>query len=301
MSAAAPLFSILIPTWNNLRYLQLCIGSIRKYSSHTHQIIVHANESKDGTVDWLRQQPDIEFTHSEENIGVCYALNLSRTLVKTDYVLYINDDMFVCPGWDQALLEEIQQIGHNRFFLSSTAIEPVPQSNCAIKGDFGRSIDSFDEAALIKNFASFPMNDWQGSTWPPNLVHRDIWDEVGGYSIEFSPGMYSDPDFSMKLWQAGVRYFKGIARSRVYHFGKISTKRVKTNKGYNQFIRKWGVSSSTLTDYMLHRGQPLPARCPNSNPRAGFASKIWSKKSPYRLDRNSNTIKSRTFCSDCHY
>ena len=269
MSAAAPLFSILIPTWNNLRYLQLCIGSIRKYSSHTHQIIVHANESKDGTVDWLRQQPDIEFTHSEDNIGVCYALNLSRTLVKTDYVLYINDDMFVCPGWDQALLEEIQQIGHNRFFLSSTAIEPVPQSNCAIKGDFGRSIDSFDEAALIKNFASFPMNDWQGSTWPPNLVHRDIWDEVGGYSIEFSPGMYSDPDFSMKLWQAGVRYFKGIARSRVYHFGKISTKRVKTNKGYNQFIRKWGVSSSTLTDYMLHRGQPF------TGPLPAFKSPRW--------------------------
>ena len=31
-----------------------------------------------------------------------------------------------------------------------------------------------------------------GATIPPNIVHRDIWDLVGGYSIEYSPGMYSD-------------------------------------------------------------------------------------------------------------
>lgn len=276
--SATPLFSILIPSWNNLRYLQLCIGSIRKYSTHRHQLIVHANESKDGTVDWLQQQPDIEFTYSEENIGVCHALNLSRTLVKTDYIVYINDDMFVCPGWDQLLLKELQTIGHNRFFLSSTAIEPVPQSNCAIKGDFGRTIDTFNEEALIRDFTSFSMHDWQGATWPPNLVHRDIWDLVGGYSVEFSPGMYSDPDFSMKLWQAGIRYFKGLANSRVYHFGKISTKRVKTNKGYNQFIRKWGVTSSTLTKYMLHRGQPFNGPLPEFRPTPWLRLKNWCKK-----------------------
>ncbi|MFT4023464.1 MAG: glycosyltransferase [Flavihumibacter sp.] len=273
-----PLFSILIPTWNNLRYLQLCVDSIRKYSTHRHQIIVHANESKDGTVDWLRQQPDVDFTYSEDNIGICYALNLSSTLVKTDYVLYINDDMFVCPGWDQALLEEVQKIGHRRFFLSSTAIEPASQNNCTIKADFGRTIDSFDEEALIRDFASFPISDWQGSTWPPNLVHRETWDLVGGYSVEFSPGMYSDPDFSMKLWQAGVRYFKGVARSRVYHFGKISTKRVKTNKGYNQFIRKWGITSSTLTEHVLRRGQPFTGPLPEFKPPFWLRIKNLLKK-----------------------
>ena len=77
---------------------------------------------------------------------------------------------------------------------------------------------------------------------------------MGGYSVEFSPGMYSDPDFSMKLWQAGIRLFKGLEKSRVYHFGSISVKRVKRNKGYYTFIAKWGMTSGTLSKYYLRRG-----------------------------------------------
>ena len=66
----APLFSILIPTWNNRPYLEACINSIRKYSQYKHEIIVHVNEGKDDTITWLTEQKDILFTHSEENIGV---------------------------------------------------------------------------------------------------------------------------------------------------------------------------------------------------------------------------------------
>lgn len=50
---------------------------------------------------------------------------------------------------------------------------------------------------------NYKINDWMGATIPPNIVHRDIWDLVGGYSIEYSPGMYSDPDFTAKLYMCG--------------------------------------------------------------------------------------------------
>jgi glycosyltransferase involved in cell wall biosynthesis len=43
-SECKSVFSILIPTWNNLRFLQVCIDSIRKNSSLEHQILVHVNE-----------------------------------------------------------------------------------------------------------------------------------------------------------------------------------------------------------------------------------------------------------------
>lgn len=56
---------------------------------------------------------------------------------------------------------------------------------------------------------NYKINDWMGATIPPNIVHRDIWDLVGGYSIEYSPGMYSDPDFTAKLYMCGVRFMKG--------------------------------------------------------------------------------------------
>jgi glycosyltransferase involved in cell wall biosynthesis len=255
---ADAVFSIIIPTWNNLPYLRLCIESIRKNSRLPQQIIVHINEGKDGTKEWVEAQTDVDYTYSEKNIGICYALNLTRELIGTEYIVYMNDDMYVCPGWDEALYEEIKKVGHPNFFLSSTPIEHFPVSNCSIKGLYGTDVESFREESLLKEYADLPMSDWQGATWPPNVVHRDMWDLAGGYSLEFSPGWYSDPDFSMKLWQMGIRLFKGVSRSRVYHFGNKSTTRMtKKNKGYYMFISKWGMTSSTFTQHYLRRGEPF--------------------------------------------
>ncbi|WP_153800246.1 glycosyltransferase family 2 protein [Foetidibacter luteolus] len=248
-------FSILIPTWNNLPYLQLCINSIRKHSQFNHQLIVHVNEGTDGTLEWLANEAGISYTCSKENIGICYALNVARDLITTDYVLYMNDDMYVCPGWDTVLWKEIAAVGHNSFFFSSTVIDPVRSAPIMITRNYGTSIESFREGDLLQEYAGLPFNDWQGATSPPNIVHKDVWDLVGGYSIEFSPGMYSDPDFSMKLWKAGVRLFKGLSESRAYHFGSISLNRVKRNKGYYTFVAKWGITQNVFTKYFLRRGE----------------------------------------------
>jgi glycosyltransferase involved in cell wall biosynthesis len=265
------IFSIIIPTWNNLPMLQLCIDSIRKNSQFRHQVILHINEGTDGTLEWANNQPDIDYTYSRHNIGVCYALNAARGLMTTDYLLYLNDDMYVCPGWDRALQQEMELVGHHFFFISATAIEPVPQSNCSIPGNYGTSSQDFNQEKLLMEYDKLIMQDWQGATWPPNIIHKDVWDMVGGYSVEFSPGMYSDPDFSMKLWQLGVRYFKGVSKSRVYHFGSVSTKRIKKNKGYYRFISKWGMTSSTLTKYYLRRGEPFDG--PLKEPALSFGVK----------------------------
>lgn len=269
------LFSILIPTWNNLEYLKLCVNSIKKNSFFVHEIIIHVNEGADGTVAWLNEQEDLSYTFSSKNIGVCFALNYSSAFATTEYILYMNDDMYACPHWDKYLYDEIKSIGHHNFFLSATAIEPKAQSKCSIEKNYGLTIDHFNEELLLSEFNSLPMEDWQGATWPPNIVHKSIWELAGKYSIDFSPGMYSDPDFSMKLWQMGIRLFKGIAKSRVYHFGSISVKRVKKNKGYYQFISKWGMTQGTFSKYYLKRGQPCKGLL--ENPDIPFSVKVKSR------------------------
>ena len=254
------MFSILIPSWNNLSFLKLCIESIEKNSAYKHEILIHVNDGSDGTLEWVRQK-GYKHTHSEENIGVCYALNGLRPLATTDYIMFMNDDMYVCPGWDTALYEEIQRIGHKMFFLSSTLIQPRPFfcKSVIAPANYGETVENFDEERLLREYATLPHGDWLGATWPPNVVHKDLWDLVGGYSIEFSPGMYSDPDFSAKLWMAGVRLFKGVDRSRVYHFEARSTHRIVKNDGSLQFLRKWGITSGSFIRDILHRGEPFDA------------------------------------------
>jgi hypothetical protein len=55
----------------------------------------------------------------------------------------------------------------------------------------------------------------------------------------------------------GIRYFKGLGNSRVYHFGSKSTGRIKKNKGSSQFLFKWGIDCNTFTACCLKRGKPF--------------------------------------------
>ncbi len=250
-------FSILIPSWNNLSYLKFCIESIKKNSHFRHQLIVHVNEGTDGTLEWVQGQ-GFDYTYSNANVGVCHALNAMSDLVQTNYILYLNDDMYVCENWDKFLMEAIQLKQDNLFYFSSTMIEYDQSGNKAVLApfDFGQSLTHFDELGLKDFVKSVKHPDWLGACWPPSIVHKSLWQQVGGYTEAFSPGFYSDPDFGMKLWNAGVRDFRGIGASLVYHFKCKSTGRVIRNNGRKTFARIWGIPASFFYKNVLRMGEP---------------------------------------------
>ncbi|ALK31529.1 glycosyltransferase family 2 protein [Burkholderia plantarii] len=260
------MFSIIIPTWNNLPYLQCVVASLRRHSAYEHQVIVHVNDGSDGSLDWVRQE-GIEHTASPTNIGICHAVNLAAARAAHEYVVYMNDDMAVCPGWDTALARRAAAMPTDLFMLSGTMVEPVDSGNpCVVVRDFGRDAAALDLDALAAATPDLRRADWIGATWPPTLVRRDWWHRVGGYSSELSPGMSSDNDLSMKMWDAGCRIFIGVGDSLVYHFQQKSTGKVVKNDGRRQFLNKWGMTQSTFDRFYLRRGQPLGATLALSEP-----------------------------------
>ena len=50
------MFSIIIPTYNNLSYLKLCLDSLKKNSNQKHEIILHVNDGSDGTLDFIKKK-----------------------------------------------------------------------------------------------------------------------------------------------------------------------------------------------------------------------------------------------------
>lgn len=251
------MFSILIPSWNNLPYLRLCVDSIRRNSAHAHQIIVHVNDGSDGTLEWVRGA-GLDATYSETNIGICYAMNEAAMRARREHLVYLNDDMYCLPGWDAALLARAQKMPGELYLLSGTMVEPRDTGNpCVVVGNYGDTVANFREHDLLRDAPSLRRADWLGATWPPTLVQRRWWFTCGGYSTELTPGMSSDNDFSMKLWQAGCRHFIGVGASLVYHFQQKSTGKVKRNDGRRQFLDKWGMTQSTFDRFYLRRGQPL--------------------------------------------
>ena len=247
------MFSILIPTYNNIEYLRFCIRSIKKNSKYTNQIIPHVNIGNDGTIDFLKQK-NIEYSYTEYNSGICEGINKAAKLAKYNYLLYAHDDFYFTPNWDQILKNEVNKIGHNNFYLSGTMM-----NEGQIKFNCGNTPGDFNEDKFLNNYRNYNYYDFQGSTWAPSLVHRDVWNKVGGLSEEFFPGTGSDPDFNMKLWKIGIRIYKGINDFKVYHFGS-TVLRKKLNKisknkygstGAKIFLIKWGITIKFFKKFYL--------------------------------------------------
>lgn len=238
------MFSIVIPSWNNLEFLKLCVASLRKHSSVEHEIIVHLNDGSDGSLDWVRDE-GIKYTHSAKNVGVCLSVNHLFARASHDWVLYMNDDMVAAPGWDTALVDAIKRVDTDLAVYFGTLIQPENNGNeTIIKQDFGRDPAAFDEARFLDQYMTDPRGDFDGAACQPTLVHRKWWAMLGGYSLEFSPGMSSDDDLLMKFWVAGCRNFRIVGGSRFYHFGCASTGRIKHNRGGHIFALKWGITQS---------------------------------------------------------
>ena len=253
------MFSIIIPTFNNLIYLKVCINSLRKNSIFNHQIIPHVNIGDDGTEEYLKSE-EIDYTITKYNSGICEGMNLAAKKANFNYILYAHDDFYFCPEWDTTMISEVKKIGHKNFYLSG-----IMMNNGPLKYNCGNDLSDFNENKLLSNYKDINHYDFQGSTWAPHLIHKDLWNEVGGFSEEYYPGTGSDPDLNMKLWNLGVRIFKGLNNCKVYHFGSIVTRKYKKHptiqtesgsKGAKIFLLKWGISIKFFKRYFLRSDLP---------------------------------------------
>ena len=241
------MFSIIIPTFNNLDYLKLCLKSLKKNSNYEHDIIIFINEGDDGTLTYVKDN-NLNFLHSNINKGVCFAFNESAKIAKNKYLVLAHDDMYFCPRWDSVFFDELKKIKVEDFFITGTMVQNFKSY---IYLDCGNSHSNFNEDKLLTELPKIKFNDFQGSHWQPSLVPLATWNKVEGFSMEFSPGLGSDPDFSMKLWKIGVRLFKGLGSCRVYHFSSISLRKRAWNNGAKTFLLKWGISIKFFKKYYL--------------------------------------------------
>ena len=268
------MYSIVIPSWNNLDCLKLCVDSIKRHSSFEHEILIHLNDGSDGSLEWVKAQ-GIKYTQTDKNVGVCLSVNHLVAQASHDWVLYMNDDMVAAPGWDNAFDNAIKSLDTDLALFFGTLIQPENGGNDNIVSmNFGDSPARFDEAQFLQHYMSDTRNDKEGAFSQPTLVHKKWWSMVGGYSLEFSPGMSSDDDLLMKFWVAGCRNFRIVGSSRFYHFGCKSTGRIKHNKGGRIFVMKWGITQIEFHRLYLPTLRNVEGGKTQSNPH-NFVRASW--------------------------
>lgn len=243
--------SIIILTYNNLDYNKICIESIRKYTkNNNYEIIVVDNNSKDGTVEWLKEQKDIKVIYNKENLGFPKGCNQGINIATGEEVLLLNNDTIVTPGWLENLRECLYSSEH------IGAVGPVTNS-CPNYQSIPISYASVEE---MIEFAE-KHNYSESKKWEERLrligycmlIKKEVIDKVGLLDEIFTPGNFEDDDYSLRMRKAGYKLML-CQNSFIHHFGSASFEKISKEfselliKNRKKFFEKWGFDPYDIVD-----------------------------------------------------
>ena len=109
--------SVIIPTYNRVKFLPACINSVLKQSIPVEEIILVDNNSSDGTVNYIRDKFKMVRVLIERNKGVSFARNLGILNSKNNWVAFLDSDDEWMPDKIQKQIELIKRLNYKVNFI----------------------------------------------------------------------------------------------------------------------------------------------------------------------------------------
>lgn len=233
------LVSIVIVTFNNLRFTKQCIASIfAKTAYPNYEILVVDNCSQDGTVDYLirlkKEHQNVTVILNEENAGFARANNIGIRYSKGEYIILINNDTVVTKGWVTGLVKHLdrdEMLGLVGPVTNGAWTESKIHVNYSCIGE----LDTFAEENTIHNFNKLYTN----LRMLPMFciaMKRKIIEEIGYLDESFGIGMFEDDDYSYRVKLKGYK----IACAEdvfIHHYVSASFNNLPYNERWNIFYK----------------------------------------------------------------
>ena len=113
--------TIIIPNYNGLSFMEPCFESLKEQTVRDFKVLAVDNGSTDGSVEWLKEHR-IPSIFLKENTGFSGAVNTGIRAADTPYVLLLNNDTRVEPGFVAAMERAMDQ-SPKIFSVSSRMIQ----------------------------------------------------------------------------------------------------------------------------------------------------------------------------------
>lgn len=241
------MISLIIPTYRNPKYLDLCLKSAIKQQWNDNEIIVAVDGFIEESQEVLDKYKDnIKVLDLGSNQGMQSALNLAVMNATNEKILIVNDDNVFCTKWD-IVASKVPQ-GE---VWTLNQIEPTGPGifDFQVK-DFGRTPEEFDYKGFIEHEMITKQNHLtdNGGIFPFAMYKKDYM-IVGGFDTLYKSPFICDWDFFLKLDLNGI-VFKRTHEACLYHFGSTATKNGKEGEMFKLteqpaaqlFMYKWGIS-----------------------------------------------------------
>ena len=197
--------SVIVVTYNNLALTQDCLRSIERYSDYANlEVIVVDNASADDTpaylTAWATQGDGRNVILNSDNRGFAAANNQGLAVASGEYLVLLNNDTYVTPGWIATLL------AHLRHNTTLGLIGPVTNNI----GNEARIDIHYDDMDGMLQVAGDYTARHAGELTPLHTaaffcvaMRRAVYDKVGPLDEAFGIGFFEDDDYCRRVQQAG--------------------------------------------------------------------------------------------------
>ncbi len=265
-----PLFSIIIPTLNEEKYLPNLLDDLTKQREKDFEVVVVDGISDDKTVDKAKRYANkysLKIITSKKR-NLCFQRNLGAKNSAGEYLIFLDADINLNKNY----LLEIRKIINKHSFLFLTTYQITNDENnlnflLAQISNYGLEILKLINKQMAPGF-NF-------------IIYKDIFIKLKGFNEKTT--MSEDHDLSIRIQNSGVKLY--IIDKELL---KWSFRRVKKD-GYLQLIIKYGVAGF----YSVLLGEITDKKLGYQDQMGGQYFKVNNKekKTDLKLKKYLNKIK----------
>jgi GT2 family glycosyltransferase len=293
--------AIVIVTYNSEAHIRECLKSVLEQRKNvSQQVIVVDNESRDGTVELIRNEfPEVELILPGENLGFAKGVNLGARHADADFVLLLNPDTVILDHAvdvivDFARANPCYGLYGGRTLKPDGTLEP---SSCwGVPTLWSMALFAVGITTLAsKNRWLDPesLGSWQRDsvrevgviTGCFLLAPLDLWNMLEGLDERYF--MYGeDVDFAMRARGAGYRPVICPDAKLVHEVGQSSEtplhKILLLYRGKASLVRShWKGPAQRIGLFLLAAGTALRATAASLKSKSSFDSRwktLWQKR-----------------------
>jgi GT2 family glycosyltransferase/glycosyltransferase involved in cell wall biosynthesis len=247
--------SIIVPVFNQWRFTRACLNSVLEVCQRegvTYEVILADDGSSDETVRAAALYPGLRVIKTPRNLGFLRNCNNAARYARGQYILLLNNDTIVLPGWLYTLCQTLDR-DKGAVIVGPKLLYP----NGSIQ-DAGAVLFSDGSAHNVgrgyyRHGLGYPRDmpifnierDADYISGACVLVRKSFWDEAGGFDERYQNAYCEDADLAMTARSLGGRVVYQPA-SEVVHFANRSygeqaiSRIVDLQRGNTElFLAKW--------------------------------------------------------------